>query len=138
MATEAITTQVRRLYENSFNSGDFSLVDKLIDPDYVDHSTIAAPNPGVEGFKQRISILRNTFPNIRFTVDDIFEAGGKLVFRWTLQGTDTGGFKGNPPTEKQVKISGINIELFGEGKIVEHWSTPDNLGILQQLGLLPV
>lgn len=36
-----------------------------------------------------------------------------------------------------MTMSGINIERFENGKVVEHWSNPDLLGMMQQLGLAP-
>ncbi len=42
-----------------------------------------------------------------------------------------------PPTDKQVRVSGINIEHIVDGKIVEWWHYFDMLGWLQQLGVIP-
>ena len=44
---------------------------------------------------------------------------------------------GRPATGKLVVVTGINIEYIAGGKILEHWSSPDNLGMMQQLGLIP-
>jgi predicted SnoaL-like aldol condensation-catalyzing enzyme len=35
-----------------------------------------------------------------------------------------------------VRIDVIDIVRFQDGKIVEHWGVPDQLGVLLQLGLL--
>ena len=138
MADEEITSRIRRLFEDGFNQGNYAMVQELIDPAYVDHSTMAAPKPGVEGFKQRIASLRTTFPEARFTVEDIFVSCDKVALRWSMSGTDKGGFRGRQPTGKAVVVVGLNIERLDGGKIVEHWSSPDNLGMLQQLGMVPI
>jgi steroid delta-isomerase-like uncharacterized protein len=127
---------LRRLFENSW-SGDYSLVDAFVSPDYVDHSTIASPQSGIEGFKQRIGMLRQMMPDVRFVVDDIFASGDKVAFRWTARGTDTGGFMGRPPTGNAINVTGVNIEQMKDGKIIEHWSAPDNLTMMRQLGIIP-
>jgi steroid delta-isomerase-like uncharacterized protein len=132
-----ILNRVHHLFEDCFNTGEMALADELIAPDYIDHSTMAAPVPGVEGFKMRIANLRKAFPDAKFTVEDIFADGDKVAFRWIMRGTDSGGFMGRPPSGKAVAVSGINIELISNGKIVEHWSSPDNLGMMQQLGIIP-
>ena len=44
---------------------------------------------------------------------------------------------GMPPTGKQATVSGIDILGFEQGKIVEHWGNRDELGMLQQLGVIP-
>jgi steroid delta-isomerase-like uncharacterized protein len=137
MSEGKITSQIRRLFEDGFNKGEYAMVEAMIDPVYIDHSTMPAPAPGVEGFKQRIASLRATFPDARFTVEDIFASGDQVALRWSMTGTDKGGFRGRPASGKAVTVTGINIERIKGDKIVEHWSSPDNLGMLQQLGMIP-
>jgi predicted ester cyclase len=36
-----------------------------------------------------------------------------------------------------MEITGITIEQFSDGKIVEDWTNFDALGMMQQLGLVP-
>jgi predicted ester cyclase len=44
---------------------------------------------------------------------------------------------GIPATGKQVTLSGIDILRIENGKIAERWAEYDNLGLLQQLGVVP-
>jgi predicted ester cyclase len=44
---------------------------------------------------------------------------------------------GIPPTGKPVAMQGIDIVRIANGKIVEHWATFDQFGLLQQLGVVP-
>lgn len=44
---------------------------------------------------------------------------------------------GETPTGQHVVMPGINIFRITNGKIVERWGQLDQLGLLQQLGLLP-
>jgi hypothetical protein len=41
-----------------------------------------------------------------------------------------------PPTGKRMEITGITIERFADGKVVEEWTNFDALGLMQQLGLV--
>jgi predicted ester cyclase len=77
------------------------------------------------------------FPDIHFTVDDIFVEGDKVALRWTLRGTHKGEFAGVPPTNKQVAIWGISVDRISGGKIAETWERYDTLGLMQQLGVIP-
>jgi predicted ester cyclase len=45
---------------------------------------------------------------------------------------------GIPPTGKKVSIRGVQISKFRDGKMVERWGSSDELGMLQQLGVLTV
>ena len=59
----------------------------------------------------RVAGMRKTFPDVHFSVDDIFAdgSGDKVTFRWTSRGTDQGGIMGRPATGKLVVVTGINI-----------------------------
>jgi predicted ester cyclase len=43
---------------------------------------------------------------------------------------------GIAPTDKQIELKGITIHRFEGGKIVEEWERYDNLGVMQQLGVV--
>jgi predicted ester cyclase len=64
--------------------------------------------------------------------------GDKVVVRQTFRGTHTGGLMGIPPTGKRVAVPGIFITRIVNGKAVEQWANYDNLGLMQQLGVVPM
>jgi predicted ester cyclase len=42
-----------------------------------------------------------------------------------------------PPNGKTFEIAVFDVVRFADGKIVEHWGSPDRFALLAQLGLLP-
>jgi len=64
--------------------------------------------------------------------------GETVVTRWTATGTNEGELMGMPPTGKQATTAGININRVSGGKLVEGWGLFDQLGLLQQIGAVPV
>jgi predicted ester cyclase len=71
-------------------------------------------------------------------VEDAIAEGDKAVTRWTVRGTHQGETEEfGPPTGKRVEIKGLTMHRVEGGKIVEEWEGYDNLGVLQQLGLVP-
>ena len=44
---------------------------------------------------------------------------------------------GISPTGQRVFIELIDIVGIADEKVVEHWSMGDNLGMMQQLGVIP-
>ena len=66
--------------------------------------------------------------------------GDKVVTRWTGRGTHQAELPGNPPippTGKQVTVTGIDVYRIENGRTAEHWGNFDQLGMLQQLGVIP-
>lgn len=132
MSTEENKNLVRRMFEEAFNQGNPSFLHEMIAPDYVDHSPIPAPAPGPEGFAKRTMALRSAF--VQEALFGVFLAENDLVaFTWTFQGVHQGTFAGIAATGKKVTLSGINVERFENGKIVEHWSHFDLAGLLKQM-----
>src|SRR5829696_4011128 len=56
-----------------------------------------------------------------------------------MRGTHQGEFRGVTPTGNRIKVTGIGIFRFSEeGKVVESWDNFDQLGMMQQLGVIPM
>ena len=90
-----------------------------------------------EELKQHISVFETAFPGYQLTADDIMAEGEKVMVRATTRGTHKGELMGIPPTGKQITVSLIIIYRIANGKIVEHWMNADQLGMMQQLGVVP-
>ncbi len=127
---------VRRAIEEVWNRGNFAVVDELLANDYLGHQSGGETN-GRESAKQYVAILREAFPDIHFTIEDQIAEGDRVVTRWIARGTHTGEFQGIPPTGKQGSMTGIDIDRVADGKLVECWVNSDDLGLLQQLGVVP-
>jgi steroid delta-isomerase-like uncharacterized protein len=137
MSTEENKALTLRFIEEVINQGKMSTIDELISADAVDHSLPPGMPPGREGVKLFLGMVRAAFPDIHETVEDTVAEGDRVVTRTTWRGTHRGAFLGIPPTGKQVSVTGIDISRVASGKFVEHWQATDNLGLLQQLGVVP-
>ena len=78
------------------------------------------------------------FLDSHLVIEDVIAEGDKVVTRLTITGTQTGTLQGIPPTGKKFSMRGIDIFRVVDGKIVEHWDAVDQLGMLQQLGVIPI
>lgn len=129
---------VRHGVEKVWNGGDVGVVDEIVASDFIIHaSTPAKEIHGREGVTQHFAALRSAFPDLNFKIEDHIAEGDRVVTRWTAHGTHQGEFQGIPPTGKQIRLSGIDIDRIAGGKIVECWMSLDELGLLQQLGVVP-
>ena len=129
---------VRRGIEEILNRGNYEIADDLFAPDFVFH-TPAQPEPfrGPAGFKQYVSMIRAAFPDIRFTIEDMFAVEDKVVARWSARLTHHGEFFGLPPTRKRATLTGIHVYHCRNGRIAEEWQELSALGLMQQFGALP-
>ncbi len=140
MSTEENKATMRRVYDTfnrAVSTGDMSLLDEALAADLVDHNPVPGQAPGLEGVKQVFSQFRAAFPDFRIMVDDQIAEGDKVVSRLTLRGTHKGDFQGVPATGKQFAVTGIDIVHVAGGKAGDRWGELDNLGLLQQLGVVP-
>ncbi len=136
MSVEDNKATARRWYEGVFNNGNLDLINGLFAPNFVDHDPVN-PLPGLEGVRQVVTMYRSAFPDRHITVEDWVAEGDKVVTRFRAQGTHSGALMGVPPTGKQVTVTGIDVLGFKNSKIAEHWGNRDDLGMLQQLGVIP-
>ena len=113
----------RRLLEQTFNDGNLELIDQLVAPDAVNHDPATPAQMrelgGRELFKGTVSMYRAAFPDVRIVVDDVIAADDKVVLRWHSEGTHRGELAGLAPTGARASVTGIGIDRWKDGKIVE-------------------
>lgn len=98
-----------------------------------------APEPlDADGHKAFMSALLAAFPDSRFIVDDVIAEENKVAVRHRLLGTHQGELQGIPPTGRPVEIGGIVIFRIENGMVAEAWLNADIMGMMQQLGVVPV
>ena len=68
--------------------------------------------------------------------EDIIAEGDTVVARNVMRGTHTGELMGIPATDRTVTLNEIHIVRVANGKTVEHWGVEDNVGMMQQLGVV--
>jgi steroid delta-isomerase-like uncharacterized protein len=125
----------RRFYEECWNQGKVDRVDQLIAKDCRYHDP-AFPTlaPGVDSLKRHITLCRNAFPDLRFSLDDMIAERDEVVVHWTANGTQEGAFLGISPTRKIVTVGGTSIYRIKNQKIVEQFVDWNLLTLLEQLG----
>lgn len=125
----------RAIPEQVINPGNLTAADQYFAQDYVDHALPPGLPAGVAGFKAFFTMLRTAFPDLHYTVEDVVAEGEKVVARVSVHGSMKGDFQGMKATGKTATWTEIHIGRYAGGKVVEHWATIDQLGMLHQLGL---
>jgi steroid delta-isomerase-like uncharacterized protein len=127
----------RRIIEEVWNKKNLDAIDELIAADCVNHTLPPGLPSGRKGVKAFIGIYLNAFPDVKFTIEDMIAKGDKVAIRWSATGTHTGELMGIPATGKQITVTGLDIGRYSGGKGVEFWGEFDQMGMMQQLGVIP-
>jgi steroid delta-isomerase-like uncharacterized protein len=135
--TENNKTILREFMDEVWNKGNLDAADKFIASPYVIYHDPGDPWEGqsldLPTFKKRVLYSRQTFPDLHFAVQEIVGEGDKIVISWNLEGTHRGDIPGIPATGKRVKVPGLTIYYFSNGKVTGHWQVIDRLGFMQQV-----
>ena len=136
MSAEDNKALVRRFVDEVQSGGNTDLIDEICSPEFVNHSAPPGLPADCEGIKIVTAMFRGAFPDSYFSVEDMIAEGDEVVTRKTFHGTHEGEFMGIPPSGRTVNVSLIDVVRISEGRVVEHWSVGDNLGMMQQLGVI--
>ena len=117
------------------NTGKFDLFKEAVSTENVDHDPARGQVPGPEGYRAIFTELRDAFPDLSVTLETLVADEESIAIAYTLSGTQDGAFMGVAPTGRKMKIRGMQISKFKDGKMIERWGSSDELGMLQQLGV---
>jgi predicted ester cyclase len=134
MSAEQNRVLFRRVIDEVFNQGNLETIRELFHPDFIEHQF--GLHATIEGMQEDVRSLRTSFPDLQLVVEEILSEGDKVWVRSIAQGTNRGGIMG-PPNGERFRITVFDECMFEEGKVVEHWGSPDRFAMLAQLGLLP-
>jgi predicted ester cyclase len=100
-----------RLYQEVGNEGRLEVLDEIAWPDHVEHHPFPVQARGVEGLKQRISMVRAAL-NATFTIEHLVAEGDKVAVMWSSRCEHVGEWLGFSPTGKRVTFHGVDIHLL--------------------------
>ena len=106
---------VLAFYEAGINNKDFDAAAQLIGDRYVQHNPAIAD--GAAGFKGRVDYIKETFPQLRAEVKNIFADGDYVIAH--VHGVRVPGQRG-------TAIVDI-FRLDEEGKLIEHWDVMQDI-----------
>lgn len=109
----------------------------LCTPSYTGHHP-GTPPMNLAAHRQFSSAFFAAFPDLTHTVEDMVAEGDKVAGRVSNRGTHQGELMGIAPTGKQIDVSAIVLVRIEGGKVAEFWGVFDQMGIMQQIGAIPV
>ncbi len=130
---------IRRWNDEGWSGGNYDLANEIIAPVMTVHGAGGqAVGMGPEGLVDLIKTWRTAFPDGYMTVDDIIVEGDLVGIRNTWHGTQQEPFYGIPASGKTVHVTSVGLDRVKDGQVVEGWGELDMVGMMQQLGALPM
>lgn len=129
-------------YQQRINSGDANGAVQYISNDMKNFGRVV----GQAGVRAVLNDVFTTFPDWRAETVEIAAVGDAVIVRQKVTGTHLGVGKipvnGGllvevQPTGKRFEATHMHWYTVRDGKIVEHYGNRDDLGMMQQLGLVP-
>jgi len=122
----------------AFNERDWASEAACRTPDYVAHVPGAPVPLDAAGWATFVRAFTTAFPDAQISLNGSIGDRDMVASRWTITGTHRGEFQGVPATGRQVTMAGIDVSRVVDGKVDEHWAQFDVIGVLQQIGAIPV
>jgi len=126
----------RRLLEESFGKGNYSVYDEICGSGYVSHDPVTGDSDLAKA-REVARGYKTAFPDLTPTILAAFVQENTVVLQWRMVGTHRASIMGIQPTGNRCTVDGISIGRFKAGKLVEDWVQWDALGLMRQLGVAP-
>src|ERR687889_602484 len=110
---------------------------ELVSPEFINHEAPPGRDRGPDSMRGLATMLRTAFTDLHFEIEELVAEGDTVAGRLRMSGTHEGPLMGTPPTGRSVRQEHMHFVRFEGGKGVEHWGVRDDLGMMQQLGLMP-
>lgn len=136
MPAEENKILIRRYFEaidGACPTGNADVLDEFVASDFITHNPFPGMAPGIAGAKRLFKMFVAAAPG-RHVIEDLIAEGDRVVGRITAYGTHEGELFGIERTGKPMLMTAITVWRIADGKIVEHWSEMDTVGLLHQLG----
>lgn len=125
----------RRIPEVVFTEGNLDLLDELYAEDAIEHNAFGTQHGRTE-IREAYEAFIAAFPDISQTVEDIVAEDDTVAIYITSRGTHEGDLMGMEPTGNEIEVQQMFFARIEDGMISERWFLPDNLTLLQQLGVI--
>lgn len=138
MSVEKNKQLIRKYIEQVVNTGNVELIEEFISSDYTEVVEGKRYQVGIEGAKAHILGVRQTYPDLKVTVDRQIAEGDWVATCITASGTHKGTWLDMKPRNKRVTFTGVNVEKVTNGRISEHGRAANMLFQLLEIGAIKV
>jgi len=134
---EAIMKAVRTFYD-FWNTGDETLLNEAIAPNFADHTLPPGRPQGPQGPAFASRQFRAAVPDLKVTVEKMIVAGDYVTVHMSFTGHFTGTFGQTQGRGQPVPFIATDLIKIENGRITDNWHIEDNLTLLQEMGIAKV
>lgn len=120
-------------FEEVWNRQNEAMIEQMLHPACIIHGLGEEVGHGVEGFLPVYHAFLNAFPDIHFTVTELYEIDGRVVMKYNAVGTHLGTFGDFEATGRRIIMEGVGLGKVTDGKLVEAWNDIDLGKIMLQI-----
>lgn len=133
---------VSRFVEELWNERRLDVADEIFAENCVTHQLrsgmpVDVVRRGPEAIKEHVAGWIVSFPDLRFSIEQMLSEGDRVMMQLLMEGTHQGAWLGIPASGKKIQIRMFTVHRVAQGKIVEDWVLVESLGFFQQLGVIP-
>jgi predicted ester cyclase len=123
MTTDESKTVVRRLYDAA-NARDYEALREVCTSEFGEWLVRAVRNE------------RETM-DAPWQVLEVIAEPDRVAVRWRREGTHDGDYFGVPARGRRLRLEGVRIWRFEDGRLADTFGTANHVTVLRQLGVLP-
>lgn len=137
MSVEENVAHGRRFAQAVLTEHRLDQLELFVHEDFVEDNPVPGQPPGREGLREFLGAMFAAFPDLNWVVQEM-AAQDNTVAAWLVwEGTHTAEFMGIPATGRRVSVEAWVFDRYRDGRIVSSRIIMDQLGLLQQLGVIP-
>jgi steroid delta-isomerase-like uncharacterized protein len=137
MSAEENVAQDRRFAQVVLTEHRLDQLDLFIHEDFVEENPVPGQRAGREGLRDFLAAMFAAFPDVQWAVHDVVGQDDTTAGWGIWEGTHRGEFMGVPPTGRRVSVEAWVLDRYRDGRVVSSRIIMDQLGLLQQLGVIP-
>lgn len=128
--------KIKYFFEVVISNGLLKEVKEYVSPDCKVRIGEKTFYGGVEGMKDHITAVRQTYPDLKMTVIRQYCDKEYIISEFIAEGTHKGEWLGMKPTGKKLKFFGVDVDKVIDGKIVEHSGAMNTFETLFEEGII--
>ena len=137
--TEGSKAVVRRFMDEVSDGGKIELLDELCTGDVVNHAARPSLQNGLDSLKALMQSIHESQDDRHWTEQRYVAEGDVVIVYGVREGRwRAPSFRGvATPNPGRIATELAHMFRLEGGRIAEHWAVRDDLGMMQQLGVLP-